>query len=209
MKGMIKKDLFMIKNNQKALIVSLLIYIIYPFMFNIDMSFFLPLMGLIVCISTINQDDFNNWNTYATSLPQGKINVVKSKYIITIGMILITTLIGIISSIIMSKINTKIILDESISTIMGELIAIIFMMSVLFPIIFKFGFEKGRIFTIIIGILIYGIVIISSKFIQIETINNIINFIKTYYIIIFITISIMLLSISYIISKKIYLKKEF
>ena len=79
--GMIKKDLYMIRNNYKALGVALVIYLFYSITFNMDMSFFLPFMGLMICISTINYDEYNNWHTYAASLPQGRINIIKSKYI--------------------------------------------------------------------------------------------------------------------------------
>ena len=205
MKGMIKKDLLMIKNNYRILLITLLIYILYPLMFDIDMSFFLPLMGLIVCISTLSYDEYNNWHTYVTTLPQGKINVVKSKYITTIGMIIITTLIGIISSCIMSKLKTNIILDESLYFFAGETLALVFMMSTLYPITFKFGAEKGRMFSI----LLYAIAMVLIKFIKIEGLEQLINNIKNFMPIIIVILSTILISISYIISKKIYLKREF
>ena len=90
--GLIKKDLLMIKNNYKNIIIVLAIYIFYSFQFEMNMYFLLPLMGLMICISTINYDDFNNWHTYAVSLPQGKSGVIKSKYITTISVILLLSI---------------------------------------------------------------------------------------------------------------------
>ena len=96
MLGMIKKDLFMIKNNSKTLIVSLIIYVLYTIMFEMDMSFLLPFMTLMISLSTFTYDDYNNWHLFATSLPQGRTNVIKSKYITTIALIVITTIISIL-----------------------------------------------------------------------------------------------------------------
>ena len=207
--GMIKKDLLMIKNNYKAIIVAMVLFVFYSITFEMNMTFFLPFMGLMLCISTINYDEYNNWHTYATALPQGKINVVNSKYITTIGITLVLTVVSALVSIIISSVRGTINISESFSTIMGELLAIIFMMSILIPVLFKYGQEKGRMAMIIIGMLIFGIVFLFKEIIHIEISSNIINFLDTYLPIIFIVLSIFLLSISYYFSKKIYLRREF
>ena len=41
MTGMIKKDLLMIKDNQKRFLVVLAIYLVYSILFDMDMSFLL------------------------------------------------------------------------------------------------------------------------------------------------------------------------
>jgi len=207
--GMIKKDLFMIKNNYKSILIALAIYIFYSIEFDMDMSFFLPFMGLMICISTISYDDYNNWHTYATSLPQGKINVIKSKYITTIGITILLTIISILLSFIIGSVKGTLNIDESLATIMGELFAIIFMLSLIFPILFKYGSEKGRIAMIIIGLGMFGLIILISKLVKVEISNDLINFLESYFIIIFIIVSIIMITISYYVSRKVYLKREF
>lgn len=209
MLGMIKKDLFMIKNNSKTLIVSLIIYVLYTIMFEMDMSFLLPFMTLMISLSTFTYDDYNNWHLFATSLPQGRTNVIKSKYITTIALIVITTIISILVSFIIGNYRGNLNIEEMLSSIMGELLAIIFIMSVLFPVLFKFGAEKGRIATMILGIGIMGLVILVTKVANINIPQNFIAFIDSYFLIIFATVSTILISVSYIFSKKIYLKREF
>lgn len=207
--GMIKKDLYMIKNNYKSILIALAIYIFYSIEFDMDMSFFLPFMGLMICISTISYDDYNNWHTYATSLPQGKINVIKSKYITTIGITVLLTIISILLSFIIGSVKGTLNIDESLATIMGELFAIIFMLSLIFPILFKYGSEKGRIAMIIIGLGMFGLIILISKLVKVEISNDLINFLESYFIIIFIIVSIIMITISYYVSRKVYLKREF
>lgn len=205
--GMIKKDLLMLKNNMKSTLIAIAIYIFYSIMFEIDMSFFLPFLGLMLCMSTISYDEFNNWHAYVSTLPQGKINVIKSKYIITIGITTILTIVGVIISTIMGNMTNN--YEEYISIIMGELLAIIFVISVLYPILFKYGAEKGRLAMIVVGLTLFGIFTLLTKVIKIKIPKEVITLLDSYLPIISIIVAIILISCSYLISKKIYLKKEF
>lgn len=207
--GLIKKDLLMIKNNYKNIIIVLAIYIFYSFQFEMNMYFLLPLMGLMICISTINYDDFNNWHTYAVSLPQGKSGVIKSKYITTISVILLLSIFSLLIDIIIGNFKGDLLIEESFGVCTGALFAMIFLMSILFPILFKYGAEKGRIAMISIGLGIFGLVMLVSKVIQLEIPKNLIIIFDLYSPIIIIVSSILMIAVSYIVSKKIYLKKEF
>lgn len=209
MKGMIKKDLLMIKNNHKTIMITLAIYIFYSIVYEIDMSFFLPFMGLMLCISTINYDEYNNWNIYATSLPQGRINVVKSKYISTTLVIAVLTIISFILSLLFGIYKNNLNINESIQGIMVYLITIMFIMSLMYPILFKYGSEKARIAMIIIGFIIFGITMLVTKVVNIEISKELIKFLETYLPIIFIVSVTVIILFSFYISKKIYLKREF
>ena len=193
----------------KSIIFALVIYVFYSVMFDMDMAFLLPFMALMISISTFNYDDFNHWHSFAASLPHGKVNVVRSKYITTIGILIISTFVSMIISYIICNVNGGVRTDESFSTIMGELLAIIFMTSLLFPILFKYGSEKGRIVIMIFGLIIFGFVLLFTKVIHIEISRSFIHFIDSYLIIIFIVISLLMIIVSYLVSKRIYLKKEF
>lgn len=209
MKGMIKKDLIMIKSNYKAILLVLILFMFYSYYFDMNMSLLLPFMGLMSSISTINYDDFNNFHLYASSFPQGKINVIKSKYITTVSIIVVLGILSILLNIIMGKIKGNALIGEDISFIVGILLAMIFMMSILFPVLFKYGAEKGRIAMILVGLSIFAVVILFTKVIKVDLLSSIPNFIDKYFIIIFIVVCILMLTISYNVSKKIYLKREF
>lgn len=209
MLGMIKKDLFMIKNSLKSIIFALIIFVFYTIMFDMDMYFLLPFMTLMISITTFSYDDFNNWHSFASTLPQGKVNVVKSKYITTISLIVITTIISIAFNYIMGGIKGTLNMEESLSSIMGELLAIIFMMSVLFPVLFKYGSEKGRIAMFTLGFGIVGLFVLLKKIVKIEIPTTLISFLDSHFLIVFIIAIIVLIGISYVVSKKIYSKREF
>lgn len=209
MLGMIKKDLCMVKNNKYLFIMAFVICIIYSFMFDMDMSFFLPFMGVISVVSTFSYDDYNNWHAYAATLPQGKLNVVKSKYVVTILLTIVLTLTSLLLGFVIGMIKNNYNFDESISSVMGEIVAILSMAAILYPVTFKYGAEKGRIVLIIIGLGLGIVGILFSRVIKFNLPVELVLFMTKYHVLLFITAIVLILTISYVISKKAYLKREF
>ena len=79
--GFNKKDLFIIKANLKSLLIIFVLYLMLAIQGTFDVTFIIPLIGIMLFISTFSYDDFNNWNSYAVTLPNGRKNVVRAKYI--------------------------------------------------------------------------------------------------------------------------------
>ena len=209
MLGYVKKDLLMIKSNIKILVILLLIYIVMAFQGQMDLSFLLPFMSVMIMMSTFSYDSYNKWDAYAISLPDGRKNSVKAKYLSTIILIIITTVIITILSCIISYVKTNIIDFENIAaTIVGSLFATVLLQSFIYPTMYKFGPEKARIglMTIIFGVAIIGGFIV--QYVDFSPIIKILNFIESYWIIVFLIAMILILYISYKISERIYFKKE-
>lgn len=209
MLGFIKKDLLLIKNNLKTFAVILIVYAFMSFSKSFDMSFILPLFAVMLFISTFSYDDYNNWNAYAVTLPNGRKNVVRGKYLSSLILILISALLGFIITIISSKITGNLKIDETVSALVGCIVSVIIIASVMFPLIFKYGSEKGRIylFLLVFGITLLGGIL--SQIINIEAFFNNLEKLGNIWLIIIPIFSIIILTISYSISSKIYLKKEF
>lgn len=210
MLGLIKKDFLLIKSNLKSMVIISIVYLILAFQGTFDVTFIVPLIGIMLFISTFSYDDFNNWNAYAVTLPDGRKNVVTAKYI---ASIILTVILGIISLILGIVINytktNSINLEEIISSLMGTILSSVIIISLLYPIVFKFGATNGRIilFAVVFGVA--GIGALIAQFIDMTPIINMINKIDNCLIIAIPIISIILLGISYLISNKIYQIKEF
>ena len=208
--GFIKKDLAMIKSNFKLLGVLIVIYAIMGLMNKMDISFILPFMCVMIMISSFSYDNYNKWDAYSISLPNGRKNSVKSKYITTILMTLIVSIITTILSFIISYVNTQTINYEQILvTIFGTIFGTLLVLTIMYPIIYKFGVEKARIG---IFILVFGIVIIGSllaTYVDLSNILKVLTILEDYLIIILIMIAIIMVYVSYLISLHINLKKEF
>ncbi len=208
--GFIKKDLAMIKSNFKLLGILIIVYTVMGLLGEMDVSFILPFMSVMIMISTFSFDNYNKWDAYSISLPNGRKNSIKAKYIATIFMILVVSVITTILSFVISYANTKTINYEQIlvsmlGTIFGTLLVLTFM----YPIIYKFGIEKARIG---IFIIVFGLVIIGSfiaQYLDLSFIAKLLSFLENYLVIILIIITILMVYISYKISEKIFMKKEF
>ena len=210
MLGLIKKDFLLIKANLKSTIIIFVIYIMLAFQGTFDVTFIIPLIGIMLFISTFSYDDFNNWNSYAVTLPDGRKNVVRAKYIASIILTIILVAVALAIGIGISYTKTNSInLDEIISSLMGTMLSSVIIISLLYPIVFKFGATNGRIilFAVVFGIA--GIGALIAQFIDMTPIINIINGLDNYLLIAIPIISIILLGISYLISNKIYQSKEF
>lgn len=213
MLGLIKKDFLLIKANLKSMVIIFIVYLILAFQGTFDVTFIVLLIGIMLFISTFNYDDFNNWNSYAVTLPNGRKNVVRAKYI---ASIILTAVLGIVALAIEVGIGyaktNNINIEEIISSLMGAILSSVIIISLLYPIVFKFGATNGRIilFAVVFGIAgIAGIGALISQFVDMTPIINMINELDNYVLIAIPIISIMLLGISYLISNKIYQNKEF
>lgn len=210
MLGLVKKDFLLVKANLKTMIIILTVYFIMIVQGLFDATFIIPLIGIMLFISTFSYDDFNNWNAYASTLPNGRKKVVKAKYIASIILTIILSVLALMISIMVSYIkNSGINLNEMIDSLMGTVLSSVIIISFLYPIIFKFGATNGRIilFAVVFGVV--GIITLIANFIDMTFIINTINRIDSYSYIAIPIISILLLGISYLIANKIYQNKEF
>ena len=209
MLGFIKKDLLMIKSNIKIFAILLLIYVVMAFQGQMDLSFLLPFMSVMIMMSTFSYDTFNKWDAYAVTMPNGRKNSVRGKYIATIILISATTILITALTVIISYTKTNVIdFENIIGSIVGSIFATILLQSLMYPAMYKFGPEKARIgiFVIIFGIAIIGGVV--AKYVDLSSIIKMLESIDAYWMIVFPVAMILMLYISYKISERIYLKKE-
>ena len=92
---------------------------------------------------------------------------------------------------------------------LGNIFATLTLLSFMYPIIFKFGIEKARIgiFAVIIAVVIIGGLLL--KFVDLSFVGESLNFLGNYLLLIIVLIGIILVYLSYKISLKIALKKEY
>ena len=208
--GLIKKDFLMLKGNFKTWFILLFVYIVMAFQELMSLSFLLPFMCVVTMLSTFSYDSYNKWDAYVCSLPDGRKNSVRAKYIATILLILVTVIITTILTIIIGYYRTKTINLESMGeTIMGAIFATTLLQSIMYPAIYKFGVEKARIaiFIVVFGFALIGGVL--SKYIDFESIIQGLAFLENYMMIIIPIVIIIMLYVSYKISEVIYKRKEY
>lgn len=209
MLGLIKKDFLIIKGNLKLIIVMMLVFFIMALQGQFDISFVSPFIVVVLFMSTFSYDEYNKWDCFAITLPNGRKNVVKSKYIASLILILLTIVITILLTFLVGIINNNLEFDKFIFSLMGSSFAIFLIQAVMYPLIFKFGIEKGRIGLFVLTFAIIGIIGLFKKVIKIDISTNVISFVNNYWFVMIPIIIIIVLLTSYKISEIIYLKKEF
>ena len=174
-------------------------------------SFILPFLTIMIVFSTFSYDEYNKWDAYAITLPNGRKEIVKSKYVMTILLIVITSIISLIITIFSIIINkSEISMEQLILNTTLILFSILFIISILYPLIYKFGIEKGRIIIFLVFIAIGLFATLFFQMIGETNINNFINNINVNMLIyLMLMIIILIVFSSYKISLSIYLKKDF
>ena len=209
MLGLIKKDFLMIKGNSKVLAVVLFVFFLMALEGQFDASFAPTFIIVMLFMSTFSYDEYNKWDAYAITLPNGRKNIVKSKYIASLILILIAVIVTVLLNCLVGIINNSLEFDKFIPALIGGAFATVLIQAIMYPLIFKFGMEKGRIGLFVLVFAVTGIIELFSKVIKINIPTNLILFLNNYWFIIVPVTLVVILTISYKISEKIYLKKEF
>lgn len=210
MLGFIKKDLFLIRSNIKFFIILLVIYGVMAYQDQMDLSSLLPFMSVVLMMTTFSYDVYNKWDAYAITIPNGRRNSVRSKYLSTILILSMTTIIVTILSFIIAYAREKTIDYKYIlMTMFGCFFATTILESFMYPAIYKFGVEKARIG---IFVIVFGVAIIAgfiAELLDLSVLTNMLYSLENYWMIVLPIIMILILYVSYKISERIYIKKEF
>lgn len=176
--------------------------------------FFLNMLFGLSILLTLYQvmayEDNNGINYLISFLPVKRSEYVISRYLLGIGSLLLSIIVIYIVYLVSTQINPlkevpiKILLPISITSA-------ILAMSVIIPLVLKFGMNKGRVFMsiIIMAIAMAPISIISDISKNPKMIDNIMNIINNIGLPIIVSIiNIVMILISIFISIKLYQHKE-
>ncbi len=216
MKGLIIKDLCVIKNQMRSLLL-ILVFFVFISIINKDATFILflvPFYMIMILITTFSYDEFNKWECYCNSLPLSRKEIVKAKYLLFNATSLIVLVLGILASIIVPSFIENTTFESIYASIIGVAFGICLVISLLIPFYYKFGSNKGRIMlflTITILALIIGIITSLDIFNNVELmnmINSLNNLSIGMFTLLLIIVTVIIMTISYYISVRIYNNKE-
>ena len=216
MKGLIIKDLCVIKNQMRSLLL-ILVFFVFISIINKDATFTLflvPFYMIMILITTFSYDEFNKWECYCNSLPLSRTVIVKAKYLLFNATSLIVLVLGILASIIVPNFIENTTFESIYASIIGVAFGICLVISLLIPFYYKFGSQKGRIMlflTITILALIIGIITSLDIFNNVELmniINSLNNLSLGMFTLLLIIVTVIIMTISYYISVRIYNNKE-
>ncbi len=202
MGGLILKDLYGLKQQLKIYIIIAVVWLLIAVTTR-DMSFFSGLVMMftfLVPITSLAYDEKSRFDAYALTMPVKRSDIVLSKYLLSLICGAVCALAGFFLNVIC--------MNDIFETAVVTLILLcvgIFFSSIVLPLLFRFGVEKGR--TIMMAVLLLPVILalLFSKF-DVAIPEN--EFIK--YSLLFVpVITAVVFFASFQISKKIYEKKEF
>ncbi|MGN1398883.1 MAG: ABC-2 transporter permease [Erysipelotrichaceae bacterium] len=204
MLGLLKKDMYLILNNINAIIIYILMALFFAMFLEMDISYILPFFFLSIYLSTFSYDEYNNFNGFACTMAKGRENVVIAKYLLTIITSLLVSIIPLLVNLFWFKTG----LEDSLAIVFSSLFGLYLVVSLIYPLMFQFGAEKGRLALMGCFFAIGIICFLAVKLFDIDAASSI----DMNYVLVMIGLvgfSFILLTISYLISKKIYSKKQF
>lgn len=140
MKGLIKKDLIMIKNYCKSYIIFLLAFLFIPLLSKGSsfISAYLFLLPSMIVITIITYDEKNNWEIYFRQLPLKVKDLVIVKYII--GTLFVVIVLFLYSTGMFVRYGISFI-DTFVTMSVVSCVSF----AITMPFYFRFGSHVGRI----------------------------------------------------------------
>ena len=210
MTGFIKKDLLLVKANLKMLMVFTIVFVILAITGTFDLTFVLPFLSIMVFVTTFSYDDYNGWNAYAVSMPGGRKICIKGKYVASVILIILLTLISMIITYLVHLINgdNMSLLELSFPAAISVL-SVSLTVSLMYPVIIKFGSTNGRIWLFVIIFIIIGGLGLLSNYVDLSFLDDGMRFFEKNLLWVVPVVSALMMLISYFISEKIFKNKEF
>lgn len=211
MSGLIMKELMFLKSNLNVrLILFFAVYIFVMFQVGIDGAFIFPIIGVMLSMNSFSYDEFNNWYSYVSTLPNGRRSCVLAKYITSVLFAFILCIISFIITLGTGFIASHTAdISEASASLAGVIFSVIIMISLIYPMMFRFGANNGRIWMFVLVFLILGIGGLASNYIDIDVISSVFQSIENYLYIALPLLSVVMLSVSCFISLKIFEHREF
>ena len=221
-KGLLKKDLYNLASYKASLIIIVLfcgIAIVGTEAINWGSIIICTIVGMIA-LSTFSYDEIAKSNKYILTLPTNRKEIVKEKFILAIGATILGGILGLLLTIIVANVMNyirpenmiNINYESLITTTIGGMFGISLIQAIQIPSIFKWGAEKGRIqmfillFIIIVIAAGAGFLIMKANLnINMEMLEN---FINQFGLVLLVALMIVMYSISYVVSYRIYKNKE-
>ncbi len=211
MKGLLLKDFYLLIKKCKYIFLLCVIYLGITLIPERDSFFnaFSVIFAGMIPYTLLTYDERDKWDKYVNTLPVSKSQIVGAKYIIGIIAIFIVILLNFICLFIKSGSFAVSIMNVSVIMFVGVVFP-----SFSLPIVFKFGFAKGKIISSFLAAIIAITTAVYSNIVWVDSFDNEIPVrmnaldFGLYLPVILFAVSAVIYTLSYLISVKLYEKRE-
>lgn len=155
MKGMLIKDIKLLKNQKNSILLFGVIGLTCIFA-NMDVGFVLAYLTFLCCnlaVSTISYDNLDNGNAFLFTLPVSRRGYVTEKYLFSIGFGAVAWMIAVCLCLLIGTLQeTGLDIREFMITAPVYLLMAFLLAAFVVPVQLKFGAEQARIIiTMVMG----------------------------------------------------------
>ena len=145
--GLILKDLFTLTRQALMYIVFIAVFSLMP---GYNMASFAVIMACMMPMTALAYDERSHWDRLAASMPYTTAQLVLSKYLMGLILMLCSVALGIIALPLQRLVNPDVSLRELLSVSLGALGVGMLIQGVLLPMMFRFGTEKARLLMLVL-----------------------------------------------------------
>jgi ABC-type transport system involved in multi-copper enzyme maturation permease subunit len=152
MRGLLLKDLINLKTYGRSVILIVTVFTAFAF-FSDDSSFtttFISILFAIMAITSMSYDELAKWNIYALSMPISRKELVLGKYLLAFILVCLGVAISLIIAVIPVFMGNEADLLMLMLTVLTSGSVALIMLTILLPLVYKFGIEKSRIILFIV-----------------------------------------------------------
>lgn len=167
MKGLLLKDLYMMKKYCRAYLLVAVVLIVTSLFAeeNLFMTFYPCVLCGMIPVNLLAYDERSHWMAFSGTLPYTKAQIVSGKYLIgLLTQLALLLAIGLIHGIHMAMDDSFALQDYAVLMLLMLCVSTI-ASSVTLPFTFKLGVEKGRIaYYVTMGLVMAAIATVSVIF---------------------------------------------
>lgn len=163
MKGLLYKDTVNLWASGKVFILFCLLMLVLSAVQVGEFISFVVILSAVLPITSLSIDERAGWDRYANVLPVSRSAVVVSKYLL--GWILVagTSLLAVASDVVYGTLSGALDVRQLLFGFLFRISLGVGYGTLVYPAIFKFGMEKGKLFYLIVmgavsGILFSGLI---------------------------------------------------
>lgn len=203
--GLLIKDLYTLKRQLRIVVlISVIYFAVAVLSKNLGMFTGIAMMYAIVLpITSMAYDEQCKWDRYALATPLSRTTIVLSKYVLGVLLNIVGVLLVCAAHLTGARFGLSVD-GELLPTVFGMSTGALAVMSVILPLMYKFGVEKARLIMVIVFLVPFLLVMAASRF-QLELS---LDLVKQYVYLLPVAVIGMIL-VSLYCSIRIYKGKEF
>lgn len=164
MKGLLYKDIVVLRKQISTLLVFVLVYggfcVAGVFDFSI-IGALIAVFGLTIPMSSVALDDTSHWDRYAAATPAGRKGIAAGKYLFTLLVILVSGLAGTAIMLVLSVVGLTDSPFQELTVVTASCASVTLLLdAILLPFMLKYGAEKARLISMITFVVIFGSVVL-------------------------------------------------